>query len=326
MKLSLAVFALVQSSIVHALPLEKRATIGIGTITAAQYSDFARMTKYCGATLASTCPRPNGNTLVSTYYDSTTDTYGYLARDDERLELIATFKGTASATNFLTDAAVTLVQCSSPGVQYPVGALCHTGFQTAYNSVSSQVLALVRAQLALHPKYTIRVTGHSLGGALASLAAVSLKSNFPNQQVFGYTLGQPRTGDFKYAAFVDSLFPFRFGKPTFMRAIHTTDGVPGMPRAGSDGSTVQAGAGTVIPNNNPSATTGYRHHSTEFWQTPDPATRQTTHQCQGQEDITCALSIAPTNPAPAFGINVAHLTYFNTYLADPSTAQANFCQ
>lgn len=304
-------------------PVVKRA--GVGIVTSQQYTDLVRFTKYCGATLASTCPKPNGNIFVSTFQEQTTDTYGYVARDPERLEIVIAFRGTASVPNFVTDASVTLVQCSSSGVKYPTGALCHTGFQNAYNAVASQVISIVRAQLTQFPKYTIRVTGHSLGGALASLAAVSMQQNFPSNLVFAYTLGQPRTGDYNYAQFVDTLFPFRLGKPTFMRAIHTNDGVPGMPRAGSDGSTISSGLGTVLPNNNLNAKSGYRHHGTEFWQTPDPASRQTTVQCQGQEDPTCAVSIAPTNVAPAFGINLAHLTYFNTYLADPSTAQQKFC-
>jgi predicted lipase len=36
-------------------------------------------------------------------------------------------------------------------------------------------------ELQAHPEYSIVTAGHSLGGALASLAAISLKSNFPNR-------------------------------------------------------------------------------------------------------------------------------------------------
>ena len=68
-------------------------------------------------------------------------------------------------------------------------------------------------------------TGHSLGGALSSLAAASLKGNFPSMHVTMYTygvhtttfrsmyqrfmtdaLGQPRTGNPTYAFWINQQF------------------------------------------------------------------------------------------------------------------------
>jgi predicted lipase len=115
---------------------------------------------------------------------------------------------------------------------------------TAWNSVANQVISTVRTQLAAHPGYTIITTGHSLGGALSSLAGLSMKSNFPTNPVQLYTFGQPRTGDAGYAALVDSTL----GTGNVFRGVHTTDGVP-----------------TIIPQ-----TFGYKHHGTEFWNFLDP--------------------------------------------------------
>jgi predicted lipase len=60
------------------------------------------------------------------------------------------------------------------------GTKVHSGFIRSYNSIADQVISLVGSQLDANPGYTVVSTGHSLGGSLASLAGVSLKSNFPD--------------------------------------------------------------------------------------------------------------------------------------------------
>jgi alpha-beta hydrolase superfamily lysophospholipase len=49
-----------------------------------------------------------------------------------------------------------------------------------YNSIASTVISTVKSELAAHPGYTLVTSGHSLGGALSSLTAMSLKGNFPS--------------------------------------------------------------------------------------------------------------------------------------------------
>lgn len=291
-------------------------------VTAQQYADLVRFTRYAAAAYNSPCPSPNGAVLVQQFSNSATDTQGYVARDDVRKEIIVALRGTSNLQDFYTDSQTTLVKCASPGVAYPSDTLCHTGFQNAYNSVAAQVISIVRAQTTSRPGYSIKVTGHSLGGSLSSLASLSMRQNFPSSSVTGYSYGQPRTGDVKYANFFDSQFPFVNGKPSFLRAIHTSDGVPQVIRAGSDGTLAVTGAGLVLIPNNLSATSGYRHHSTEFWQTPDPASQATTVQCKGQEDPTCQDSLFIF--APAFGINPEHIMYFNMPIGNP-VVQGTYC-
>ena len=125
---------------------------------------------------------------------------------------------------------------------------------TAWNSASSDIIAAINTQMASQPGYALTVTGHSLGGALASLASASLAGIGMN--ITTYTFGQPRTGNPAYADMIDRVLPF--GK--MFRVTHSNDGVP---------QTI-----TVAD--------GYRHHSTEFWEN-DPAGANTTVQCSGQE-------------------------------------------
>jgi len=50
-----------------------------------------------------------------------------------------------------------------------------------WDSVTLQVLSIVRQQVASYPDYSIVTTGHSLGGSLALLAAITLRQTFPDR-------------------------------------------------------------------------------------------------------------------------------------------------
>jgi len=55
------------------------------------------------------------------------------------------------------------------------------------------------------PSYAVKTTGHSLGAALAHLAALSLtKAGFQTSMI---NFGQPRVGDKSFAAFSQKVLP-----------------------------------------------------------------------------------------------------------------------
>ena len=84
-------------------------------------------------------------------------------------------------------------------------------------SVSSLIVNTVLEQSRLHPTYSIVVTGHSLGGALASLAGVVLKASLPSRDLKVYTFGQPRTGDSAFVRLVEGVV----GVDNLFRAVHS---------------------------------------------------------------------------------------------------------
>ena len=50
------------------------------------------------------------------------------------------------------------------------------------------------------------VTGYSLGGALATLAALEIKQLLQPSSIKLYTFGQPRVGNDAFARYVESIF------------------------------------------------------------------------------------------------------------------------
>lgn len=61
--------------------------------------------------------------------------------------------------------------------------------------------------LTQNPSYRLVITGHSMGGAMASLFTFFILSlyQFPGTNVALVTFGQPRTGNKEYASYMNSL-------------------------------------------------------------------------------------------------------------------------
>jgi len=109
--------------------------------------------------------------------------HGFVAA--QRNMAIVAFRGTESVGNALTDAETALIRHAAfPG-------LVHLGFSHAADTVYPTVRALLTA---LGRELPIWVTGHSLGGAMATLVAHRLAAEgFPVRAVYSY--GSPRAGD-----------------------------------------------------------------------------------------------------------------------------------
>ena len=102
------------------------------------------------------------------------------------------------------------------------GALMHRGFVKAYFAVRDQIHAYIKS----HEVASAVATGHSLGGALATLCAVDLQYNFANQIALleAYTYGAPKVGN---EGFKDS---FNQRVPNSYRFVNGMDIVPELPR------------------------------------------------------------------------------------------------
>ncbi len=155
--------------------------------------------------------------LESPGADVPVDTQAYVCRGSRAL-LIA-FRGTeiSKIKDWFTDLMATEV--ASPTGSGKV----HKGFAAALSAVWPQ---LTQTLDELHDGLApIWITGHSLGGALAVLAAAQLQSLRPIQGL--YTFGQPRVGDRDFAKSMNRALAGRM-----IRFVNNNDIVPQVPPPG----------------------------------------------------------------------------------------------
>ena len=158
------------------------------------------------------------------------DTQAYIFRTDEYMVLA--FRGSQEPqdwmTNFTTQLrSFTINKAGVPALSSYQGRV-HTGFFLAWAIIEGSVLAQIqrwRQALANEgkPLPPLYITGHSLGGALATIATAGLADN--GVEVAGvYTFGQPRVGD---RTFVKQLANSANGK--IFRFVNNNDIVPHVP-------------------------------------------------------------------------------------------------
>lgn len=125
------------------------------------------------------------------------------------------FKGTASLYDALTDLNAGVRACHS-------GTYVHQGFFYAFESVFIELQQFISG---LQGITTVHCVGHSLGGAIATLAADWIKSSGSAAQVNLYTFGSPRVGQEMFARKCTA----RLVADNIYRVYHKTDPVPMVP-------------------------------------------------------------------------------------------------
>jgi len=156
---------------------------------------------------------------------------GSFVEDEDSPVIVISFKGTQSDSlkNWLEDLKFAR---TSHGMSC-VGCAVHSGFTELWAAVATPLVADVRHLLVAHPGARIVVTGHSMGGAVALVAAYVLQHDL-GIHVSGpiYTYGSPRVGN---AAFAEQFSPERAASwadaspPTVWRLTHNRDPVPHLP-------------------------------------------------------------------------------------------------
>ncbi|GAB4427461.1 MAG: hypothetical protein Kow0031_07490 [Anaerolineae bacterium] len=175
--------------------------------------------------------------LTAKFENKGTDTQGIFGEAFKNSFVIG-FRGSeeTGAADWLTDLKFVLADYPyGPGKDPAIKV--HMGFTQAYTSVRDAVLNAAKNTKHKH----IITTGHSLGGALATLAAMDIKLNVPGKEVSCYTLGSPKVGNPAFAAAYNKLVPDTH------RIVNDADVVPTIPPLGYEhvGELVHLGANVV---------------------------------------------------------------------------------
>lgn len=100
------------------------------------------------------------------------DVTGLLALDHTNQLIVLAFRGSRSIENWITNFDFKLTEATSLCANCQV----HSGFLESWQSVSEKLTSELSTTVSAHSGYRIVFTGHSLGAALAALAAVELRN------------------------------------------------------------------------------------------------------------------------------------------------------
>ncbi len=152
---------------------------------------------------------------LTSFHNNLTDGWAYIAESGQLIVLA--FRGTQSTLNWETNFHAALIHPPDTDPRL----LVHRGFYNAFEKLSDGAKGIGQKMTELakdtNGQVPIYIAGHSLGGALAQIAAAVLGSD---QVAACYTFGSPRVGNYVFDLWV---------KPPSYRLINYADIVPQVP-------------------------------------------------------------------------------------------------
>lgn len=158
--------------------------------------------------------------LVKWIHNDKSDTQGFVATKDKTIYVV--WRGSESKKDFQNDASIDKVPFLNEGEKV------HIGFKSCWESVVGDTYDAIDTALeTLQGETTdIVVCGHSLGGAVATLYAHSIKKHYPHYNVKCVTIGSPRVGN---KTFKDNYDSYEIDT---LRIVHNNDLVTHTPYIG----------------------------------------------------------------------------------------------
>ncbi|XP_028400226.1 lipase ZK262.3-like [Dendronephthya gigantea] len=206
---------------------------------------------------------------------------GFVAVSHSEKAIAIAFRGTEHSQQLITQMKRVLLEQKQ---SFEAGGKVQGYFKDAFEVVWKDLKSYVYEQIKKYPNYEVWVTGHSLGGALASLASTTIaferkkrhQKKTPKDNLVLYTFGQPRVGNYDYAFAHDNLVPQSF------RVTHYRDVVVHLPTC------------TVFLPGTPCISLGggpYHHGKEVFYGTEIMAKDSSYKTCNGNpknEDFGCS--------------------------------------
>ena len=169
------------------------------------------------------------------------------------------------------------------------GCKVHMGFLFSWVQTRRSIFPVLEELGTIFPEYHVTLVGHSLGGAIAALAALEIHNRLPELDMSVTTFGEPRVGNEEFVRYLDAQLIERAERephlaahgssetktstrssdmPRYRRVTHKGDPVPSLPLDEQ----------------------GYRSHAGEIYirSTDLPPGIQTVHHCVGDADERCS--------------------------------------
>jgi len=189
-------------------------------ITQDLFDEFATLSElvdiaYCVGTLntgidapftcLSYCAHFPSLTLITAWNTGLTlsDSCGYIALSPDERRIIIAFRGTYSLVNALADLSLARQEY----LPYPDaecdGCTVHAGFLESWVQTEKIIGSVVGDLLQQYPGYKLELVGHSLGAAVAALAALDFSGRSWDADIKVTTFGEPKGGNNEFAGFLD---------------------------------------------------------------------------------------------------------------------------
>lgn len=153
--------------------------------------------------------------------------FGYVAYSKPLNTIVIAFRGTRTYYGWIRNLRFAKPDC--PFANAPEDAKVHLGFLEAWFYLRVEVLDHLEKLTKLYPQSHLLITGHSLGGAISTLAMADIYNSTTPLDVKSWnvvTYGQPRVGN---RPFVDWLSTF--SDVDYSRIVNENDPVPHLPPA-----------------------------------------------------------------------------------------------
>lgn len=232
-----------------ALAAQSQPTIVRRDLSTTLYNNFKYFAQYAGASycknneeshvntvvtcIDDVCPdlTSNGVYIIGEFSGAPADQEGFVAIDPKNSLIVISFRGSDSIENFIYDGMFSSTCC-----EFGDGCQVEVGFWNSWLSVKDIVNSTVAAAISNFTDHKLVMTGHSLGGAVATIAGATMKDNGFDVDI--YTYGGPRVFNDVGANYVSAQT-----KGGNYRITHLNDAVPKLPPI-------------VL---------GYRHITPEYW-------------------------------------------------------------
>ncbi|KAI9716541.1 MAG: hypothetical protein M1812_005272 [Candelaria pacifica] len=126
-----------------------------------------------------------------------TDTTGFIAVDQTNHLIVLSFRGSAEWRNYASDVQTTLVPFT---LGFNLAAV-HLGMKVAWEESETGIVKNLVKAMEEYKGYQVVITGHSLGGGVATLAAVDIRANISAEL---YTFGAPKVGNQHFVDLVEA--------------------------------------------------------------------------------------------------------------------------